>query len=628
MNTFKHLSTQCLTITPFNKALTLVEVDRNATLRTRTSSLPSIISVIQMALLCSVFCLVSCSLNTPDSGALASDTSTQEHTISAASSDTSETNAPQPRLEKNLFDGQIAPRLSGMGEHGFYLSNGNERAQAFFNQAIALTYGFNHLEARRSFEQVALLAPQSALAYWGQALVLGPNINGPMESSAVQPAFKAISKAQALSQYASPKEVALIQALKMRYSQDESLSDRANLDAQYANAMRALVTQYPEDPNLRPLLAESLMVIHAWDYWNSDGRPKEWTHEILSVLEQGLQNTPSHAGLNHYYIHAVEASKQPERGLASAKVLEDAVPGAGHLVHMPSHIYIRTGRYQQGVISNENAILVDNNYIAQCRQQGVYPLAYVPHNRHFLWAMASMQGNSQKAINAAEHMAKHIDTNLMTEEGLGTLQHYWVTPWYAYVRFGKWDKIMSIPAPKAELLYPLAVWHYARGSALAANGSLAQAKIHLQQLQQLATNQKLADITVWQINDAYSVINIAALVLKGELAAKSKNDIDAIRALKKAVALEDELNYNEPSDWHAPVRQSLGAVLLASGDFAQAQQIYQQDLQVFPENGWSLYGLYQAHLAQGNSAQAARVKERFLNAWQYADITLKSSVVL
>ncbi|QHJ10461.1 hypothetical protein FX988_00675 [Paraglaciecola mesophila] len=627
MKRFNRLSTLWATITSHTTPHSFNKVESIAIPLAAPRPLPATISGIKTALLASMFCLLSCSSNSTGSGALADDPLTREQDNIEASTTNNVTEASLPTPEKNLFNGQIAPLLTGMGEHGFYLSRGNQQAQKFFNQAMALTYGFNHLEARRSFKQVAILAPQSALAYWGQALVLGPNINGPMKSNAVRPAFNAISKAQALSQYASPKEVALIQALKMRYSQDETLSDRANLDVKYANAMRALVLQYPDDPNLRTLLAESLMVIHAWDYWHSDGRPKEWTPEILTVLEKGLKIAPLHAGLNHYYIHAVEASKQPERGLASAKVLEEAVPGAGHLVHMPSHIYIRTGHYQQGVVSNEKAILVDNNYIAQCNQQGVYPLAYVPHNRHFLWAMASMQGSSHKAIKAAEHMAKHIDTNLMTEEGLGTLQHYWVTPWYAYVRFGKWEKIMSIPRPEARLLYPLAVWHYAMGSAFTANGRLAQANIHLQQLQQLATNQKLADITVWQINDAYSVINIAALVLEGELAAKSQNNSDAIRALKKAVALEDELNYNEPSDWHAPVRQSLGAVLLASGDFARAQQVYLQDLQIFPENGWSLYGLYKTHLARGNTTQAAKVKERFLNAWQYADIELDSSVV-
>ena len=571
------------------------------------------------------FVLVGCSSNTFVGPLTHHNTSTQN--TGASDYSNSEPSEHALNIENNIFAGQVAPLLSGMGEHGLYPSTGNKLARVFFNQAIALTYGFNHLEARRSFKQVVALDPNTALAYWGQALVLGPNINGAMEPSAVQPAYEAITKAFELIAYASPKEAALIHALKQRYSQDESLSDRNRLDLDYADAMRALAIEYPNDANFRTLLAEALMVIHSWDYWNSDGRPKEWTHEILRVLENGLKTSPSHAGLNHYYIHAVEASKQPKRGLASAKVLENAVPGAGHLVHMPSHIYIRTGHYQQGVASNEQAILVDDNYITQCRQQGVYPLAYVPHNRHFLWAMASMQGNSEKAIKAAEHMAAHIDTQLMTQEGLGTLQHYWVTPWYAYVRFGKWEKIMSTAKPAAELLYPLAVWHYAQGSAYSSNGQLLKGRTHLQQLKQQAKNKKLAEITVWQINDAYSVINIAALVLEGEIEAKAKNYSAAIDALTKAAALEDSLNYNEPSDWHAPVRQSLGAILLAAGEFKKAQDVYQADLQVFPENGWSLYGLHQSLVAQGLSTEASKVNKRFLKAWQHADVELDSSVV-
>lgn len=574
------------------------------------------------ALFCTLT-FIGCSSNTAETPLARHASYTQNHSIANVNEPSKHT----LNIENNIFAGQIAPKLSGMGEHGFYPSTGNKDAHVFFNQAIALTYGFNHLEAHRSFKQVAALDPRSAIAFWGQALVLGPNINGAMEPSAVKPAHEAITQALALIEYASPKEAALIHALRQRYSLDGSLSDRNRLDANYADAMRALVMEYPDDANLRTLLAEALMVIHSWDYWNNDGRPKEWTNEILAVLEDGLKFSPSHPGLNHYYIHAVEASKQPERGLVSAKILETAVPGAGHLVHMPSHIYIRTGRYQQGVLSNEHAILVDNNYITQCRQQGVYPLAYVPHNRHFLWAMASMQGNSQKAIKAAEHMAAHIDTHLMTQEGLGTLQHYWVTPWYAYIRFGKWEKIMNIPKPATKLLYPLAVWHYAHGSALSSNGHILQARTHLQYLKQQAKNKKLKDITVWQINDAYSVINIAALVLEGEIETKAKNYSAAIDALTKASALEDSLNYNEPSDWHAPVRQSLGAALLAAGESIKAQHVYQADLHVFPENGWSLYGLHQALLAQGLSTEASKVNKRFLKAWQHADFELNGSVV-
>lgn len=536
--------------------------------------------------------------------------------------------AQEDTQDKKLFTDQIAPLLSGMGSHNFDISSTDKRANQFFNQAIALTYGFNHLEAGRSYQQVSLLDPNSAIAYWGQALVLGPNINAAMESSAVKPAYDAIVKAKSLKQFASAKEQHLIDALASRYSADESLADRVELDQAYAVAMQKLVTIYPDDPNIRTMLAEALMVIHSWDYWYGDGRPKEWTPQILEVLEVGLKKHPRHTGLIHYYIHAVEASKTPERALASADILRDLVPGAGHLVHMPSHIYLRTGRYQDGVVANEKAIRVDNDYIAQCRQQGIYPVAYVPHNRHFLWAMATMQGSSKKAIMAAEHMAKHIDQTLMREPGYGTLQHYWVTPTYAYVRFGKWDKIKSLVQPKADLKYPLGVWHYAQGIRFLATGQLTKAEDELDKLRVIANDEALKEITVWEINDAFNVLQIATLVLEGELQGKANNYSAAISTLNKAVKLEGELNYNEPSDWHYPVRQSLGAILLQSGDSTNAVRVYQQDLKTFPENGWSLYGLYQALLKQGKHVEAEQIRARYEKSWQWADISLASSRVL
>lgn len=534
----------------------------------------------------------------------------------------------QPFQGDKLFKEQIAPLLEGMGVHNFEISSKEDLAYIFFNQAIALTYGFNHLEAHRSYEQVASIDPKSGIAYWGMALVLGPNLNAKMEASAVKPAYEAIQKAKGLVEYASEKEKGLIEALSKRYSNDETLSDRVELDYAYADAMRALAKKHPNDPHIQTLLAEALMVIHAWDFWTGDGKPKEWTPEILEVLETGLENNPRHAGLIHYYIHAVEASKRPGRALQGADILADLVPGAGHLVHMPSHIYIRTGKYQEGVEVNEKAILVDNEYITQCRQQGIYPVAYVPHNRHFLWAMATMQGNSKKAIMAAEHMANHIDQNLMREEGFGTLQHYWVTPIYAYVRFGKWEKILEIPKPDSDLKYPLAIWHYARGVAFTSFGNTKEAKKELKALQEISSDVNLKKITVWEINDAYSVLQIATLALEGEVEGKERNYSRAITILEKAAAMEDRLNYNEPSDWHYPIRQSLGAILLESGDFAGAERIYLEDLETFPENGWSLYGLQKALEGQDKRIEAENVKLRFERAWQWADIILYSSRVI
>ena len=522
----------------------------------------------------------------------------------------------------------IAPILSGMGEQNFSIQSSQSLAIKYANQAIALTYGFNHLEAGRSFKQVSLLEPELAISYWGQALVLGPNINAAMDPDSVMPAYNAIQTAIKLKGNATTKEQGLIDALSVRYSTDLTQADRVPLDNKYADAMRTLSRKYPQDPLISTLLAESLMILHAWDYWEGNGKPKEWTPEILTVLEAALKYTPNHAGLNHYYIHAVEASRRPERALKSADMLEGLVPGAGHLVHMPSHIYIRTGLYQKGVEANEKAILVDNDYIAQCRQQGIYPVAYVPHNRHFLWAMATMQGNSQKAITAANHMAMHIDQVLMEEPGFGTLQHYWVTPWYAYVRFGKWQKILNIKQPKKALIYPLGVWHYARGIAHTALGDLASAKKELVALQNISTNNELKSITVWEINDAYSVINIAALVLEGEIAGKEKQYPKAIAVLKRAINLEDSLNYNEPNDWHASIRLSLGAVLIDAKEYSQAEIVYLEDLATFPENMWALYGLYQTLKHRGANTKAEIVKKRFKESMEYADIQLNASRIL
>lgn len=529
---------------------------------------------------------------------------------------------------ENIFEGQIAPLLEGMGDHNFPINTKEDLAASYFNQAIALTYGFNHMEAGRSFKQVALLDENVALAYWGQALVLGPNINAGMDPASVKPAYEFVQKAKSKIAHANELEADLINALAERYSLDETLSDRAELDQAYADAMRKVAAKYPENPHVQSLLAEALMDLHPWDYWNADGTPRPWTPEILEVLESSLKKHPRHAGLIHLYIHAVEASKTPERALEGADILGSLIPGAGHIVHMPSHIYIRTGRYQAGVLANERAIEVDNGYITQCRQQGIYPLGYMPHNRHFLWAMATLQGDSQKAIMAAEHLAEHIDEELMKQEGMVFIQHFWLTPVYAYVRFGKWDKIMAIEKPEAALIYPQAIWHYARGIAFSAKGQAKQAEKELKALRKIASNEELRNVHTFGINTVYDVLQIATFALEGEIEAANGNYNKSIKALKKAVALEDNLNYNEPSDWHYPVRQSLGAVLMKANRFEEAEQVYRQDLEVFRENGWSLFGLQKSLEAQGKREEARKIQDRYKEAWQWADFELKESRVL
>lgn len=361
-----------------------------------------------------------------------------------------------------------------------------------------------------------------------------------------------------------------------------------------------------------------------WDYWLEDGQPRPVTEEFLAVLEDVLEIDPDHPGAHHFYIHAVEAV-HPEKGLASAARLPDLVPGAGHLVHMPSHIYIRVGRYQDAVAANEAAIAADDDYVTTCHAQGLYPLAYMPHNWHFLWSSATFAGQGEKAIRAARQMAAKTDQEAMREEGYGTLQHYWVTPLYALTRFGRWEEILAEPAPAEDLVYPRGVWHYARAMALIKTGSLDEAQDEIERLEAIVADPALETITVWDINGTRELLTIAVEVAKGEHAAAGRRWDSAISHLERGVELEDALNYDEPPPWYAPVRQILGAVLLDAGRIVEAEAVYQADLERFPENGWSLYGLRRALTEQHRDSEAAEVAVRFASAWEQADVELTSS---
>lgn len=519
----------------------------------------------------------------------------------------------------------MAPVLEGMGKLHHPVSTKNEKAQQFFDQGLTLSYGFNHKEAERSFREAARLDPDLAMAYWGIALVLGPNYNTQMEDADVPPAYEAMQKALKLAPGANEKDRAFIHALSMRYVLHPP-EDRSPLDQKYSAAMRDLAASYPDDPDASALFAESLMDLHPWDLWTREGEPKEWTAEILQVLEQGMQKWPDHPGFHHFYIHAVEASAHPERALKSAQKLPDLVPGAGHLVHMPAHIYIRTGQYLESVKANEEAILVDDAYITQCRKQELYPLGYAPHNHHFLAASAMLAGQSEKSISASRHLAVHQDPQMMRDPQFGcTLQHFWVTPIYALVRFGKWDALLKEPKPDKDLLYPIGVWHYGRGMAYLRKGKTAEAKAELEEVRKLVNDPEVAKLTIWGLNSIKDVLIIAEEVLAGEIAAEEKDFETAIAHLEKGVTIEDSLLYQEPADWNASVRQNLGAVLLAAGRPAEAEKVYRKDLQLVPENGWSLYGLAQALHAQGKDAEAQKVESRFQKSWSQADVKLASS---
>lgn len=527
----------------------------------------------------------------------------------------------QQLADQHAAHTSLPPLLQGMGNHHHAITTRSPLAQQYFNQGLTLHYAFNHPAAIRSFNAAAQLDPTCAMAYWGIAYALGPNINQMMPDEAVPDAFTALQKARELAPQASAKERAYIEALAKRYSK-EPVADRKALDEAYATAMSEVAARFPDDSDARTLYAEALMDTMPWAYWTKAGAAKPDTLKILKALETVLRRTPRHPGANHFYIHAVEASPHPEKGLAAADRLRTLVPGAGHLVHMPAHIYLRTGRYHDATIANEAGVEADKLFKTQCHATGLYANGYIPHNHHFLWYSAMMEGASAKAIGAAEHIAASADHKAMRERGGGTVQHYFVTPLYAYVQFGRWDAILRYAAPEPDLRYPTAVWHYARGLAFARKGQLAEAQRELDALTPIASDKSLEAVTIFDINTTLSLLPIARAVVAGEIAAAKQDWPNAIAHLETAVRLQDELNYDEPPVWHFPTRHALGAVLLKAGRAAQAEQVFQTDLRRNPENGWALFGLRQSLQAQGKKKAANQVRQRFNQAWAHADLTL------
>ncbi len=518
-----------------------------------------------------------------------------------------------------------APLFEGLGDFNHPITTSNPATQRYFDQGMVLSFGFNHAEAERSFRHAAALDQACAMCWWGVAYVLGPNINAPMSPEAGPQAWEALERARALAPGVSPQEQDYIAALATRYVEAPT-EDRGALDEAYAEAMKALSAKYPDDVDAQVLAAEALMDLHPWNFWDlKSGEARPWTPEIVAILERVLEQAPDHPMAHHLYIHLVEASQQPERALRSAQRLPELTPGAGHLVHMPAHVYIRVGAYHEASNANEAAIQADQAYITQCRAQGVYPLAYHPHNYHFLSRTASLEGRSAKALDAANRMKAHVPPDAMREPGLTTLQHYWVTPLYVMAQFGMWDRILTYPKPEEDLVYPIGVWRYARGLAFAAKGQLEKAKAELTELRKVVIDERLEGVTVWDINSARSLMRIAERVLAGEIAAKRGQWNRAIALLKKAVELEDAQNYDEPPTWYSSTRNVLGAIYLQAGKPKAAERVYREDLAVFPHNGWALFGLLQALEAQKKRAAAAEAKRQFQAAWSRADIELTAS---
>jgi tetratricopeptide (TPR) repeat protein len=522
--------------------------------------------------------------------------------------------------QKPAPSGALAPRLQNLGDHVFPVTTNSQQAQLFINQGLNLTYGFNHLEAGRAFSEAVRLDPDCAMAFWGQALVLGPNINAPMDSANEQKAYELVQKAVKLKSKASPREQAYIDALARRYS--GKAEDRTERDRAYADAMREMHKSYPDDLDAATLFAESLMDLRPWNYWTRDYRPYPETAEVIATLEDVLKRNPRHPGANHYYIHTMELP-YPERAEAAADRLTGLMPGAGHMVHMPAHIYQRVGRYADSSAANERAILADEDYITQCRAQGMYPLTYYPHNLHFLWSAATMEGRSKVAIEAARKTAAQIPPEALADAPI--LQGFLVVPYYALTRFGKWEEVLREPEPRLDSPFLKGNWHYARGMAYVGLGKFDSASGELKKLRDIAGSPELAKQATWSNNTAPAILGVAVEALAGELAGRQGHYDDSIAHLDKAVRLEDAMVYVEPADWHYPMRQSLGAVLLKAGRAVEAEVVYWEDLRRNPGNGWSLFGLMESLRAQGKKDEAAMIEKRFQKAWSRADVTLTAS---
>lgn len=529
--------------------------------------------------------------------------------------------------EADLVTRAGAPLFEGMGDFHRPITTASADAQTYFDQGMVLAFGFNHAESIRSFRAAQKLDPECAMCFWGEALATGPNINVTSKGKAVMSpadraaAYAAVQKAVALKDKASPAEQDLIDALATRYSADFE-AEREPQDIAYAEAMGRYVAAHPEDDDAAAIYAEALMDTMPWDYWSADGAPKPETVEVINALESILARSPDHPLALHLYIHAVEASADPGRAEDEADRLIALVPGSGHLVHMPAHIYWRVGRYDDAAQANVLAAKVDEAYIAQCNAQGFYPALYYPHNIHFLWAAASMSGQSAVALEAAQKLADNVRIEQIRE--FPTIEFFKTIPMLAHVQFGRWDEILAMEAPPTDLDYSNAIWHYARGTALARKGKPDLAAL---EEAELAKVKDTVQIQFMDTNDypASTLLNIADALLLGEIAVAGGESEAAIGHFETAVSLQDSLPYTEPPFWYYPTRQSLGEAMMAAGRPAGAEAVYRRDLAEYPHNGWSMAGLAKALEAQGKTEEAVELRHHLMMAWAKADVALDGS---
>lgn len=521
-------------------------------------------------------------------------------------------------------EGPFAPLLTGLSELHHPVTTRVPRAQQFFDQGLRLFYAFNFEESARAFREAARLDPSMAMAQWGLAMALGPNLNAPMSEEDGRVAYAAAREAARLAPGTSAAEQAYIAALQTRFV-ESGAGDRAALDAAFASSMQALAARMPDDPDAVTLAAAAFMQTIAWDYWLPDGSPKPGVHDAMTALETIAARLPAHGGAHHFLIHLVEASdRYVDRAERSADLLAPLMPSAGHMVHMPSHIYIRVGRYKDAADANERAALADEDYIAQCRAQGVYPVAYYPHNLHFLWAVGTIEGRSAVAIASARKVAAKVPHHMAGR--LSWTHEFPIIPLFALVTFGQWSDILSEPKPESATPYPAAIWHYARALARVARGELDRARVELSAIERLRTHE--AFITTLAATALPLNLDIAMQEVRSAIALGAGDFDAAIAAAEKGVALQDAMPYSEPALWHRPVRLQLGQALLDAGRPADAEAVYREEIRRLPENGWGLFGLWRSLEAQGRVDAARAAHARFEKAWARADTALASTTMM
>jgi tetratricopeptide (TPR) repeat protein len=525
--------------------------------------------------------------------------------------------------DHNMGSSKPVTLVTGLGDLHHPVSTKNPEAQKFFDQGLRFIYAFNHDEAARSFQKAAELDPKLAMAYWGVAEAVGPNYNDPASEDRFKQAHDAIQKAVDLSGGASPSERTYIAAMAKRFPADPK-SDLRKAAEDYRDAMREVMKTYPDDLDAATLFAESGMGLHPWGLWHQDGTAEAGTEEIVATLESVIRRDPNHLGAVHYYIHAVEASNSPERALAAANRLAALAPAAGHIVHMPGHVYIRTGDYAAAVKTNQDAAAVDRAYIKSSGAQGIYPMMYYSHNLHFIAMCSAMNGDYAEAIKAADMLAAHVGPDI---KAMPPLEGFMTIPMAVNIRFHKWDAILASKAPDPEMKTTTVFWHFARGMAFAGKGKISEAEAEYKIVSE-AEKATPPDV-IFQMpinNKAKDIMKIAADVLGAQVALAKKDSAAAAGMLREAVAIQDKLNYGEPPDWFFPVRESLGGVLLMSGDAKKAEQVFRDDLAKNPRNPRSLFGLQQALKAQDRSYDAGFVEKQFRDSWKGGEMKVEDLV--